>query len=226
MRQRKVKNEEERLAALSVCFVQNPEAQKGRWQEAFGNDQPIFIEIGCGKGQFLIAKAKQHPELNYIGVEGQGSVILRALEKVQSGELSNIVFINTYIREIEDVFSPEELSGVYLNFSDPWPKDRHAKRRLAHSSYLEGYKKVLKKGSSIELKTDNDELFEFAVEEFKVSGFEMIVETRDLHSSQLEARLITTEYEDKFREQGKSINYCMVKVCAYSIRSHKQRRCH
>ena len=212
MRQRRVKNEEERLAALSVCFLQNPEAQKGRWEETFGSSNPIMIEIGCGKGQFLIAKAKGNPEINYIGVEGQGSVILRALEKVQSGELSNILFINTYIRDIEDVFSPEELSGVYLNFSDPWPKDRHAKRRLAHSSYLEGYKRILKKDSLIELKTDNDELFKFAVEEFKVSGFEILELTEDLHGSRLEARSITTEYEDKFREQGKRINYCKLSV--------------
>ncbi len=208
MRQRKVKNEEERLEALSVCFIKNPEAQKGRWQEAFGNSKPIFIEIGCGKGQFLIDKAKHHPEINYIGVEGQGSVILRALEKVQSGELFNILFVNTYIRDIEDVFGPAELSGVYLNFSDPWPKERHAKRRLAHSSYLEGYKKVLKQGSTIEVKTDNDELFQFAVEEFKASGLEILEQTEDLHGSQLEARLITTEYEDKFREQGKPIFFC------------------
>ena len=208
MRQRRVKNEEERLAALSVCFVQKPEDYKGKWQVAFSNDNPIFLEIGCGKGQFLIAQAKNHPEINYIGVEGQGSVILRALEKVQSGELSNILFINTYIRDIKNVFSPEELSGVYLNFSDPWPKDRHAKRRLAHSSYLAGYKSVLKKGSTIEVKTDNEELFKFTVEEFESSGFEILEQSEDLQGSQMEARLITTEYEDKFREQGKPIFFC------------------
>lgn len=211
MRQRKVKNEEERLAALTICFLQNPEAQKSRWHEAFGDTKPIFIEIGCGKGQFAITSAKLHPENNYIAVEGQGSVILRALEKVQDGGQSNILFVHGYIREIEDLFDPGELSGVFLNFSDPWPKDRHAKRRLAHSSYLEGYKKVLKAGGIIELKTDNDELFEFASAEFRSSGFEILEQTLDLHDSQLPARLITTEYEDKFREQGKCIKYLKAK---------------
>ena len=212
MRQRKVKNEEERLAALSICFVQNPEALKGRWQEAFGNTNPIFIEIGCGKGQFAISSAKLHPENNYIAVEGQGSVILRALEKVQDGGHPNILFVHAYIREIEDLFKPGELSGVFLNFSDPWPKDRHAKRRLAHSIYLEGYKKVLKEGGTIEMKTDNVELFEFAAAEFLSSAFEIMEETRDLHGTLLPARLVTTEYEDKFREQGKRISYIKGKV--------------
>jgi tRNA (guanine-N7-)-methyltransferase len=208
MRQRKVKNEEERLAALSVNQVKSPEGHKGMWHEVFGNAHPIYVEIGCGKGQFALTSARLHPELNYIGIEGQGSVILRALEKVQKGDCPNILFTHAYIREIEDIFAPGELTGLFLNFSDPWPKDRHAKRRLAHSSYLSGYKKVLKADGTIEIKTDNDELFAFAMTELQTNGFNIIEETRDLHGSSLAARFVTTEYEDKFRQQGRRISYC------------------
>src|SRR5674476_1552287 len=147
MRQRKVKNVEERLAEYADYLIETPFLMKGKWKEAFGNDDKIFLELGCGKGQFIIAKAKANKELNYIGVEGQQTIILRALEKASKEQTTNIRFMMGFIKDVTDIFEEDELSGVFLNFSDPWPKDRHSKRRLTHKNFLEGFKKVSKAGS-------------------------------------------------------------------------------
>ena len=212
MRQRKVKNEEERLAEHRQYLMQEPRDKKGKWRQVFNNENEIFAEFGCGRGQFLLTLAKLHPDRNYIAVEGSGSVILRALEKAARKDLKNIVFIKEYIKDVNEYFEENELSGIYLNFSDPWPKDRHAKRRLTHNRYLEGYRTVLKKGSRIELKTDNDDLFSYALSEFENCGMQVLESSRDLHGTELEAKKVTTEYEDKFRSAGKKINYCKVEV--------------
>jgi len=208
MRQRKIRNEEEKLAALAEFTVSDPINRKGTWSSIFGNGHPICIEVGCGKGQFALTMAARHPENNYIAIEGQGSVILRALEKAKKLLLPNIFFVNEFIRDVGNYFEEGELSGIYLNFSDPWPKDRHAKRRLTHSDYLEAYRRILKPGCFIEFKTDNDDLFAFTVAEFETSGFRIVEWTTDLHGSDLPARLSTTEYEDKFVKAGRHINYC------------------
>lgn len=212
MRQRKVKNEEERLGEHHEYLVGDAKAMKGKWFEVFGNSNGIYAEFGCGKGQFIMTLAAQNPDRNYIAVEGRGSIILRALEKAAKQGLENIVFVKEYIKDVNDYFGAEELSGIYLNFSDPWPKDRHAKRRLTHSRYLEGYRKVLKKGCCIEFKTDNDGLFNFAAGEFESIGMKLLESTEDLHETGLAAKNVTTEYEDKFRADGKTINYCKVQV--------------
>lgn len=212
MRQRKLKNIDDRLLEKSKYLVQNPKDCKGKWAELFGNDNPIYIEVGCGKGKFVTSMASLHLVNNYIGIEGQGSVLLRALEKAEETELNNLFLVREFVRDIEAYFDIGELSGVFLNFSDPWPKDRHAKRRLTHSNYLNGYKKLLKSGSFIEFKTDNEELFEFGINEFKENGFDIIEESVDLHSSNLKAKEVTTEYEDKFKDKGKTIKYCKAKV--------------
>lgn len=212
MRQRKVKNEEERLAEHHQHLIRDPKAQKGKWQEVFGNGNGIYAEFGCGKGKFIMTLAEQNPDRNYIAIEGRGSIILRALEKAAKEELKNIVFVKEYIKDASEYFSDGELSGIYLNFSDPWPKDRHAKRRLTHSRYLEGYREILKKNCCLEFKTDNDDLFAFAVNEFKSCGLKLLEYTEDLHSTALEAKYVTTEYEDKFHTAGKKINYCRVQV--------------
>lgn len=206
MRQRKVKNEAEKLASYPDYLPEKPESYKGKWQ---GSE--IYIEVGCGKGKFITDLAEQNPHCNYIGIEGQGSVILRALEKGRKKALPNLVFIHAYIKDIGDYFDAGEISGIYLNFSDPWPKDRHDKRRLTHRNYLEGYKKILKKDSFIAFKTDNNDLFDFALEEFRGMGMEIMESTRDLHGSDLSARFVTTEYEEKFKGDGKPINYCKVR---------------
>lgn len=208
MRQRKVKNEEERLKALESYMIQNSTELKGSWHDVFNGD--IYLELGCGRGHFLIAKAKQSPCAFYIGAEGRSSIVLRALEKIAEEELTNVRCIPEYINDIEDLFAEGELSGIYLNFSDPWPKERHAKRRLTHRRYLSGYKKVIKKGGFIEIKTDNDDLFDFTLREAGNCGLDVTELTRDLHKTDLPARLITTQYEERFRLLRKSINYCKI----------------
>lgn len=212
MRQRRVKNLEDKLQALSSHMVDNPKEYRGKWHELFGNDNPIYLELGCGKGQFLSGYAEKYGDRNYIGIEGQSTVLLRALEKAESRELGNILYFCDFVQDIGDYFLPGELSGVYLNFSDPWPKARHNKRRLTYRGRLESYIGVLKAGGQIEIKTDNDPLFEFTLDEIKAAGLIIDEMTRDLHGGEqmLTAREITTEYEDKFRSNGKNINYIKV----------------
>ncbi len=212
MRQRKVKNEEERLSEHHEYLIEDPKERKGSWQEVFENGNGIYAEFGCGKGKFIMTLAEQNPDRNYIAIEGRGSIILRALEKATQEGLKNIVFVKEYIKDVNEYFSEAELTGIYLNFSDPWPKDRHAKRRLTHSRYLDGYRKILKKGCCIDFKTDNSDLFSFAIDEFESSGMKLMESTEDLHSTGLEAKNVTTEYEDKFHAEGKEINYCKVQV--------------
>lgn len=211
MRQRNIKNLEERLAANSAFLIEDPRECKGRWSEIFGNDNPIMLEIGCGKGKFIISHASDNPDVNYIAVEGQSSVVLRALEKAEEGKLSNLRIFIDFVHDLKDYFDEGELSGLYLNFSDPWPKARHAKRRLTYRKNLENYRKVMKPDAAIEFKTDNEGLFEFSLEEIAAAGYNILEMTRELHSPEseklYESARYTTEYEDKFSAAGKNINY-------------------
>lgn len=207
MRQRKVKNVQERIAALAEFSVEDAKALKGDWKKNFDNDNDIYLELGCGKGQFSLKQAEMHPENNYIAVEGQETIVLRALEKVAMLKLTNIKVVRAFIQDITEYFEDGELAGIYLNFSDPWPKDRHAKRRLTHGRFLKGYARVLKKDGTVEFKTDNEGLFNFSIDEIKNNDFEILESSRDLHNSEFNSRLITTEYEDKFRAINKNINY-------------------
>lgn len=216
MRQRTVKNLEERLEQNSSFVIENPREAKGRWAEIFGNRNPVYLEIGCGKGQFILTRAERNPQANFIAVEGQANVILRAMEKAEAAELSNLRLFIDFVNDLNDYFEPGELAGVYLNFSDPWPKARHDKRRLTYHKRLENYFQVMGEDGFVEFKTDNEGLFEFTLEEIQLlaeKGLEMAEMTRDLHGtdSQLESRQVTTEYEDKFRAAGKNINYVKVK---------------
>lgn len=212
MRQRKVKNEEEKLAVFKDLLIETAQEEKGKWQEVFGNDRPVCLELGCGKGQFLLKMAMENPDKNFIGIEGQKSVVLRALDKASKTDVKNIRFVGEFIQDIETYFEKEELSAIYLNFSDPWPKDRHSKRRLTHTRFLNGYKNVLKKEATMEFKSDNDGLFDFTVAEFEANGLTFLELSRDLHNTQLKAREVTTEYEEKFKAMGKNINYCKVRT--------------
>jgi len=207
MRQRKIKNLEEKLDSYQELLVRDPIGQKGKWSELFAESRPLYLEIGCGRGGFITGMAKLRPERNYLGVEGLRSVALRALQNVSSQGCPNIRIAAQYINDPGEWFSDNEISGLYLNFSDPWPKDRHSKRRLTSAGYMDQYKRILKPGSSIEIKTDNENLFVFSLESIKSAGFEILEMTEDLHSSDISARLVMTEYEAKFAQEGRKIRY-------------------
>lgn len=200
------------VIAQSEWVVQNPFTQRGKWRELFQNDAPIRIEIGMGKGKFLHEMAKQNPFVNYIGIEKYSSVLLRAVQKMDEDPLPNLRFIRMDAEEITEVFASEEVDRIYLNFSDPWPKDRHAKRRLPSREFLKRYDAFLKKDGVLEFKTDNRQLFDFAVEELPFAGWEAEVITYDLHGdAELVSGNIMTEYEEKFSAMGNPI-------CKYIIR--------
>lgn len=178
----------------------------GTWKEIFGNNNPIHIEIGMGKGKFIHAMAKAHPDINYVGIEKYSSVLLRAIQKMEEEELPNLKFIRMDAEDIVKVFGKQEVDKIYLNFSDPWPKDRHAKRRLPSRQFLDRYDFILKKDSRLEFKTDNRDLFDFAVEELEPAGWKAEAITYDLHNdAELMQGNIMTEYEEKFSGMGNPI---------------------
>lgn len=178
----------------------------GTWKQIFGNENPIHIEIGMGKGKFIHTMAKEHPDINYVGIEKYSSVLLRAIQKMEQEELPNLKFLRMDAEDIAKVFGPEEVDKIYLNFSDPWPKDRHAKRRLPSREFLARYDIILKKDSRLEFKTDNRELFDFAVEELEPAGWKAEVITYDLHhDAKLMEGNVMTEYEEKFSAMGNPI---------------------
>ncbi len=208
MRQRRVKNEAEKVLHYEPYIVLNAENSKGKWHSYFNNDNPIHMEIGCGRGQFVVSLAEKNPDINYIAVEPIGSVLLRALEKIDSKQFKNVLFLWKYADHIETYLGESEINKLYLNFSDPWPKERHAKRRLLHNIFLNQYKKILKPDGLIEFKTDNLNLFEFSLAEFQNCGFRILEKTYDLYQSSLLENNVPTEYEQKFVTLGMKINYC------------------
>lgn len=205
MRLRNVTGSREMIAA-NEYVIHEPETYKGRWKELFGNNHPIRLEIGMGKGRFLMTLAKENPDINYLGIEKYSTVLLRALQKMEIEPLPNIRFIRMDAENICDVFSREEIDRIYLNFSDPWPKDRHAKRRLPSRQFLERYDNILKSDGVLEFKTDNRDLFTFAEEEVKESKWQICEITYDLHNnaSMMEGNVMT-EYEEKFSSLGNPI---------------------
>lgn len=190
----------------SRFVVQEPKEARGKWREIFGNDHPLRIEIGMGKGKFLHTLAKENPDFNYVGIEKYSSVLLRAIQKMEEDELPNLLFIRMDAEEICEVFGEGEVDRIYLNFSDPWPKDRHAKRRLPSRQFLERYDRILKPDGVLEFKTDNESLFQFAVEEVPGAGWKVKALTYDLHADpELMKGNIMTEYEEKFSSKGNAI---------------------
>lgn len=205
MRLRNITGSREMIAA-SRYVVHEEQNCRGKWQEVFGNGRLIHIEIGMGKGKFIHTMARQHPENNYIGIEKYSSVLLRAVQKMEEEELPNLRFIRMEAEEILHVFAPGEVERIYLNFSDPWPKDRHAHRRLPSRQFLEKYDRILSPRGQLEFKTDNRGLFDFAVEELAPAGWEIRSITYDLHGDAgLMEGNVMTEYEEKFSAMGNPI---------------------
>ena len=207
MRLSHVRGSRETLAA-DECVLHDPEeqrAQKGHWHELFGNDHPIHIEVGMGKGQFIMTLAQQNPDINYIGIEKYSSVLVRALEKYHTYEGDNIFFLRMDAEEIADVFDENEVSRIYLNFSDPWPKDRHAKRRLTSKEYWARYDRILCPEGRVIFKTDNRPLFDFSLEQVEVAGWQLDNYTFDLHHSEYVEGNVMTEYEERFTAKGNPI---------------------
>lgn len=210
MRLRNIKGAGEVIEA-NEFVIKNPEEYKGRWNEIFQNNHPIQIEIGMGKGQFIMELARQKKEINFIGIERYSSVLLRALQKHEETQLTNLYFLCIDARTLEDIFAPGEVDKIYLNFSDPWPKDRHAKRRLTSREFLTRYDKILKKDGRVEFKTDNRGLFEFSLEEVKEAGWKIQQHTFDLHHDEsMNEGNIMTEYEEKFSSMGNPIHKMII----------------
>lgn len=205
MRLRNIPRAEGVLEA-SAYVIKNPEEKRGHWREFFNNDNPIHIEIGMGKGKFITTLAAQNPNINYIGIERLASVLLRAEEKQEELQLPNLHLMLFNAEEITEVFDKEEIDRIYLNFSDPWPKDRHARRRLTSEKYLEKYDAFLKKNGCIIFKTDNRPLFDFSLESVKEAGWKADEVTYDLHNSEFAEGNVMTEYEEKFSSEGTPIN--------------------
>ena len=205
MRLRNVKGSRETIAA-SQYTIDNPTEYKGKWNELFGNDNPIHIEVGMGKGRFITQLAINNPDINYIGIEKYSSVLVRAIEKRNELDIDNLFFIRMDAEELCDTFDEYEISKIYLNFSDPWPKDRHAKRRLTSKEFFGRYNYILKKDGVVEFKTDNNMLFDFSLEQIPMAGWDIVKYTRDLHHDPMNEGNIMTEYEEKFSSLGNNIN--------------------
>ncbi len=204
MRMRKKKNCALRMERCSDIWIKNPEENKGKWKEIFKNDNPIHIEIGCGKGNFVTGMAKLYPDVNFIAIEKVEDVIVMAMEKARDAGLTNVLFMDMDAERIEDFFEFGEIERIYLNFSDPWKKNKQAKRRLTHKNFLDRYKKVLREGDYIWFKTDNRSLFEFSLNSFAQENYKLENITLDLHNSGFEGNIVT-EYEQRFLDEGAPI---------------------
>lgn len=198
------------MIACGEILINNPAELLGKWQEKSGG-KPIFLEIGCGKGTFVCETAKRNPDKFFVAVEKVRDVMVMAMEKCVAAELKNVVFADIDAAKLGEVFAEGELSGIYLNFSDPWPKKKHAKRRLTYRTFLELYRKILCSDGKVFFKTDNRPLFDFSLEEMSECGYTLSDITYDLHSSEYAADNVVTEYEANFSAKGFSINRVVAK---------------
>ncbi|MFC4388181.1 tRNA (guanosine(46)-N7)-methyltransferase TrmB [Gracilibacillus marinus] len=196
----------------NVSIVElNPTENKGKWKQIFTNDNPIHLEIGSGKGQFVSGMAKQFPSINFIGMELVKSIIVSTIDKVKEVGCKNVRLVNENAEKVTEFFEEDEVDTIYLNFSDPWPKNRHEKRRLTYHTFLEQYQTILKKGGKLVLKTDNQQLFEYSLVSFSQFGCTLEEVSLDLHALN-DPTNIKTEYEEKFAAKGQQIYRC---VCRF-----------
>lgn len=206
MRLRNIPGADEIVSNSAFC-IQNPTNLKDNWHNFLGNDNPIHIEVGMGKGRFIMDLATLNPNINYIGIERYTSVLLRAVQKMDENPLDNVHFLCIDAATLPEIFGKDEVDRIYLNFSDPWPKDRHARRRLTSSDFLNRYDQFLSPNGRIEFKTDNQDLFSFSLQEIEESEvWHLDAFTRDLHNdSTLNQGNVMTEYEEKFSSIGNPI---------------------
>ena len=224
MRLRNIPGAKEEMVR-SPYVVDEPQQYRGNWEERFpgGKGRPLHIEVGMGKGRFLMELSALNPEINYLGIEMYSSVLLRALQKrseleEQGRDCSNLLFVREDARLLPEIFSENEVEKIYLNFSDPWPKARHDKRRLTSREFLSRYEKILVPGGIVEFKTDNQPLFDFSLEEARESGWAVLAFTRDLHHDpELLRGNVMTEYEEKFSAEGKPICKMIIQKIKKSI---------
>ncbi|CAM3397271.1 MULTISPECIES: tRNA (guanosine(46)-N7)-methyltransferase TrmB [Saccharibacillus] len=219
MRLRGRKGIRENLEAQPELVVLEPEQYKGRWAELFGNDRPIYVELGMGKGRFISGTSVRNPEANFIGIDMYDELVRRASEKARAAwsELGHetppsLMLARANVEKLEDIFAPGELERIYLNFSDPWPKKKHARRRLTHPRFLEMYKRVLNTDGQIHFKTDSETLFEFSLNSFADSGLQMTNISLNLHRDGINEEHVMTEYEHKFMGKGMNIHRCEVVI--------------
>ena len=211
VRRRRKKGADEQLLSYTKYVLRDDiDKLKGKWNLKFRNDNPIHVEFGTGKGKFITTLAKQNPDINYIAMELKEEVLLKAVEKADASNLNNILFLWGDVSNILDYFEAKELSRIYINFCDPWPKNRWSKRRLTHSGFLEMYNRVLEDDGEIHFKTDNEKLFEFSLNEIAANNWLLKNISLDLGNSEYENN-VTTEYEDKFMSQGMRIFRCEAK---------------
>ena len=210
MRLRKIKDAGLKLREYSDYVVFDPALNFGRWHNVFANSNPIFLEIGMGKGKFIIQQALNYQNINYIGCEVEESIVLRAARKIPQERINNLKLIICNALDLDKIFSKDEIMKIFLNFSDPWPKNRHERRRLTAPEYLGIYQQILCENGEIEIKTDKRHFFEYSLLQFNSNQFEFIDVSLDLHNDKRE-NIVTTEYEEKFLAEGKKIYYLKVK---------------
>lgn len=207
MRMRKKPNLVPRMERCAATLITDPEALRGRWLEQFPGYQALQLELGCGKGRFTVETAAAEPDVLLIAVEKVPDAMVVAMERAAKAELHNVFFIDIDANQLPEIFNQGEVDRIYVNFCDPWPPKRQAKRRLTHGNFLKLYRKVLKDNGQIHFKTDNDPLFEWSIEEIPQFGFELSEVTRDLHANGQCG--VMTDYEAKFYAEGKNINRCV-----------------
>lgn len=207
MRMRRKKNLIPRMERCGAIQVKEPESLRGNWRSLMPEAREVRLELGCGKGRFTCETAAAEPDVLLIAVERVPDAMVMAMERAMAAGIENVRFIDADAATLNDFFSPGEIDRIYINFCDPWPPKRHAKRRLTHENFLLLYRQVLADGGAIHFKTDNVGLFEFSVEEFPKGGFEPTEVTRDLHANGVQG--IMTDYEEKFHQQGVRINRCV-----------------
>ncbi len=213
MRLRKKPHTLEKLENFSefITTEKIDSSRAGNWRKLFGNENPLHVELGTGKGDFITQMAEQNPQINFVGLEMEAEVVLKAARKIDEKNLSNVKIIVFNVNNIEEIFAENEIDRLYINFCDPWPKKKHAKRRLTYITFLQKYKKILKPSGEIHFKTDNRALFDFSLEQFALANLTVRDITYDLHANEPPEN-VRTEYENRFSAAGVPINRCVIAV--------------